>query len=190
MLVEDGTGKGYKLEIDDENMAHILSVSESEQHHTNSAHGEAYTFDIDAVTISGAGEYFVVIKNTDDKSLHISSVTLFMPEFSDTAIVEAYIGGTFAYSANGTVVVPSNCNAGSGKTATGVFYKNDGGGDLATIVQGSIAGRFMFDRQSIKWEKKSHWILPKNQCFMLICEKGQRIAGYISFYYHNDQWSE
>lgn len=188
MEIRDGTGTQRGLKIDDENMAHVLATCASVQHHVNDAHGEAYTMDIDAVTLNGAGEYFAVMKNTDDLDMHITSVTLFMPEFSDTAIVEAYIGGTFAYSANGNAVVPTNMNAGSGNTATGTFYKNDGVGDLATITQGNIAGRYMFDRVSMKWEKSTHWVVPKNTCFMLICEKAQRIAGYISFYYHNNQW--
>lgn len=187
MEIRDGTGKGNMLKVDDEHMAHTRAIMDSQQHHTNESHGEAYVMDIDAVTLNGAGEYFAVIKNTDDIDMHVSGVTLFMPEFSDTAIVEAYIGGTFAFSANGTVVVPTNMNAGSGKTATGEFYKNDGGGDLATIVQGSIAGRFMFERYSACWCPDSHWILPKNACLMFLCEKATRLAGYISFYYHNKQ---
>jgi len=187
MLIEDGVGKGYKAKVDDENRIHVENISLTYEQHVNEVHGEAYIMDLDAITLNSAGEYFAVIKNTDDIPLHISAITLFMAEFSDTAIVEAYIGGTFVYSANGTVVVPTNMNAGSGKTATGLFYKNDGVGDLATIVQGSIAGRYMFDRIATRWQKESHWILPKNQCLMFICEKSIRLAGYISFYYHNIQ---
>jgi len=189
MDIRDGTGTGNMLKVDDENMAHTLAVSASEQHYVNDAHGEAYSMDIDGITTDAANYWLAIIKNTDDTPLHITSITLAINAYTADAWIEAFMGGTFVYAANGTAVVPTNRNAGSGKTATGLFYVNDGTGNITTVVSGSVAGRYRFTAIPEKWVFSSHLILPKNSCFMLQQAKsGEVMKGYISFYYHNDQW--
>ena len=188
MLIEDGVGTGHKLKVDDENMLHSLCTCADLEHHANHAHGTAYTMDIDGIQTDGASYWLAIIKNTDDDDLIITSITGWVPSFSNTQIYEAYIGGTFTYAANGTAVVPANCNAGSGKTATGSFYVNDASGNITTVVAGSLAGRYIFGAEASRWEKKSGWIIPKNQCFMLWSDLAEKLTGYISFFYHNNQW--
>jgi len=173
---------GDAMRVNTNGMAQVESLARNEQMHSALRHQDAYTMDIDSVVVSGA-HYFVAIKNTDDKKLVIDRATLFVNEFKDTAIVEASIGGTFAYSANGTAVVPSNCDAESGKLATGSFYVNDGVGDLATITAGDITGRFIFNILPLVWEKLSGWVLPKNQCFFLATGVDITFRGYISMHY-------
>ena len=181
--IEDGTGSGNKAQVDDENRLHVSSVTLVEEHHVNEDEGEAYTMDIDGIQTDGVDYWLAIIKNTADKDLHITSVTLWVSAFSNTQILEALLGGTFVYATNGTAVIPRNCNAGSGKTATGDFYVNDGSGNITTVVVGSIAGRYIFGTTPIKWTKRSHWILPKSQCFMLRSDLAEKFTGYISFFY-------
>lgn len=173
---------GIAMRVNADGLAQVESLARNEQMHAALRHQDAYTMDIDGVTI-GAGHYLAAIKNTDDKKLVIDKVTLWVNEFKDTAIVEASVGGTFAYSANGTAVVPSNCDAESGKAAVGSFYVNDGVGDLATIVVGDITGRFIFNITPLAWMKESGWVLPKNSCFFLKSEGGVTFRGYISMHY-------
>jgi hypothetical protein len=188
MIIQDGVGTGRTLKVDDENMAHVLSTAAELPHHTNLAHGTAYTMDIDGIQTDGANYWLAVIKNTDDDDMVVTSITGWVPSFSNTQIYEAYIGGTFTYATNGTAVVPTNCNAGSGKTATGNFYVNDGSGNITTVVAGSVVGRYIFGVEASRWIPDADWIIPKNQCFMLWSDLAEKLTGYISFYYHNNQW--
>lgn len=187
MLIDDGSGDGFRAKVDDENRLFTDTVNSDYPFHANNMHGTAYVMDIDGVQTAGANQWLAVIKNTDDLDLIITSVVGWVPSFDNTQIYEVYLGGTFTYTANGTAVVPTNMNAGSGNSATGDFYVNDGVGDMATIVAGSIAGRYVFSTTPLKWSNRSGWIVTKNQCFMLRSDLGEKLTGYISFYYHNHQ---
>lgn len=189
MIIKDGL-TSTALKIDNKNMAHILGVIEPTQHYVNYDHGECYTMDIDGIQTDGANYWIAIIKNTSDDDMIITSVTGWVPSFSNTQIYEAYIGGTFTYATNGTAVVPCNCNAGSNKTATGSFYVNDTSGNITTVGTGTLVGRYIFTTTPSKWTKDSGWIIPKNQCFMIWSDLAEKLTGYISFYYHNNQWSE
>ena len=187
MIIEDGMGDGYKVRINGEHQLHVYAASEELQEHTNDVEGEAYTMDIDNVTLSSS-YYLLALKNTHDKDLIVTSVTLWVAEFKDGTIIEASIGGTFTYAAGGTVVVPANLNAGSGKAAEGSFYVNDGAAtDISTITAGAIAGRYVFDTKPRKWAKGSGWVIPKNQCFFLKNDAANDNTwrGYLSFFYHD-----
>jgi len=187
MLIDDGTGKGNRAKVDDENRLHVDGIAISPEHHANHCHGEAYTMDIDGIQTDGANYWLAIIKNTDDVDMHISGIVGFVPSFKNDQIYEAYLGGTFVYATNGTAVVPTNMNAGSGKSATGEFYVNDGSGNITTVVAGDIVGRFVFGTTPIEWAAYGRWILPKNQCFMLWSNLAEKLTGTISFYYHNLQ---
>ena len=141
MEIRDGTGKGYSMTVDDENMAHVLATSASLQHHANHEHETCYTMDIDGIQTDGAGYWLAVMKNTSDDAMVVTSITGWVPSFKNDQIYEAYLGGSFTYAANGTAVVPANCTASSGKTAEGEFYVNDGSGNMTTIVAGTLVGR-------------------------------------------------
>lgn len=187
MLIDDGKGKGYKAEVDDENKLHVQAIADVGQFHTNHDHGTAYTMDIDNVVVNGDGYNFLYIQNTDDDDLIVTSITLWVATAKDDANVEAYIGHTLTSVANNTSIVPSNLNAGSGQSASGVFYVNDGVGNLTTLSGGVVAGRWKPTTSVGKWSKTTGWIVPKNQTFTLLATKDNTFRGYISFYVHNSQ---
>ena len=187
MLIEDGKGTGFKAKVDDENALFVNAITNVGQEHANDHHGDCYTMDIDGIQPDAASYWVAIIKNTSDTNMHITSITGWVSSFKNDQIYEAYIGGSFTYAANGTAVVPANLNAGCGHSAVGDFYVNDGSGNITTIVAGSVAGRFIFGTTPIKWKKESHWVIPKNQCFMLYSNIAEKLNGFISFYYHNDQ---
>ena len=183
MIVRDpSTNRG--LGIDDEGRAKSTCLGILNEHHVNHDHGDCYTMDIDGIQPDAANYWVAVIKNTDDRDMVISSLTGWVSSFKNDQIYEAYIGGSLTYATNGTPVVPCNCNAGSGKTAYGDFYVNDGTGNITTVVTGSIVGRYIFTTTPSRWEKNSDWVIPKNQCFMLWSNLAEKLTGYISFYYH------
>jgi len=187
MFIEDGKGTGYKVQVDDENALVANAICHTGQHHSNHIHGTAYTMDIDGVVVDGDGYYFLYIKNTDDNDLIITSITLRTNQNKDDDDVEAYIGHTLSSVANHTAVVPANINAGSGLSASGTFYVNDGAGNLTTLSGGAVAGRYKFTTTQSKWVKASGWIIPKNQTFSLLTAKDNKFHGYVSFYFHNAQ---
>ena len=186
-LIDDGTGSGNRAKVDDENNLHTHAVIDTSQYHTNHDHGEAYTMDIDGVVVDGDGYNFVYIKNGQDEDLIITSITFWANQNKDDNNIEVWLGHTLTSVLNNTSVVPANVNAGSGQAASGDFYVNDGGGNLTTLAGGVVAGRFKPTTSVQKWEKKSGWIVPKNQTFTLLTTKDNKFDGYISFYYHNSQ---
>ena len=180
--VNDANGTPAK--VTDAGFVKTASIMEPMQLHTNIEHEETYTMDIDGVQPDAANYWVAIIKNTSDANMIITSVTGWVSSFSNTQIYEAYVGGTFTYATNGTAVVPANVNSGSGHSATGDFYVNDGTDNITTVVTGRIAGRFIFTTTPIKWEKFSGWVIPKNGTFMLWSNLAEKLTGYISFYYH------
>ena len=187
MKIDDGTGHGFQMKVDDENLAHVLATIVDIQHHTNHVHGKAYTLDLDGVTAGQDADYFVYMLNTDDDDLIVSSITLWAATDKDDDNVEAWIGKALASVANETAVVPANLNGGCTLNAAGTFYVSDGtAGGITTLTGGRQAGRMKFYSKPTKWEKSSHWLIPKNSTFCLKTEKDNKYTGYISFYFHND----
>jgi len=175
------------MRVNSEGLAQVEAVSRDEQMHAALVHQRAFTMDIDGVLVSSS-YYIAAIKNTDDEKLVIDKVVMWVAEFKAASIVEASVGGTFVYAAGGTPVVPSNCDAESGKSATGIFYVNDGAAtDISTIVAGNITGRFLFDTKPLVWEKLSGWVLPKNSCFFLKhdVDNDNTFYGYVSMHYED-----
>ena len=162
----------------------LTSASSYTEDHEAALEGDSYTMDIDGIQTDGADYWLAVIKNTDDDPLIVTSINAFVPSYSNSQIYEVYLGSTFVYAANGTAVVPTNLRSGVIGGAEGEFYVNDGTGNITTIVAGSIAGRFVFTTSMTKWTKRSAWIIPKNQTFMIWSNLAEKLTGYISFYYH------
>ena len=184
-LIEDGKGTGSKAQVDDENALIVNAITSSSQHHANHIHGGAYTMDLDGVVVAGDGYNFVYIQNTADEDMHITSINIWMNQAKEDDNIEVWLGHVLTSVANNTSITPGNTNAGSGQSASGVFYVNDGGGNLTTLAGGVVAGRWKpTATMENKWTKRSCWILPKNQTFTLLSSKDNKITGYISFYYH------
>lgn len=185
MIIKDGTGSGRTVRVCNENKLQVQSASMSYQLHANHDHGVAYTMDIDGIVVDGDDYNFLYIQNTNDEDLIITSITLWVSQNKDDSNVEVWIGHALSSVANNTSVVPANLNAGSGLAASGVFYVNNGSGNLTTLSGGVVAGRLKPTTSAHKWEKKSGWVIPKNQTFVLLASKDNKFTGYISFYVHN-----
>lgn len=188
MKIDDGTGHGFQARVDDENLLHTHALAMPYQLHASHDEGVAYTLDLDGVVVDGDGYNFVYIQNTDDNDLIITSINLWVNQNKDDDNVEAWVGHTLADVANHTAIVPANLNPGSGKAASGVFYVNDGAGNLTTLAGGVIAGRFKPTTAFSRWIKETGWVVPKNQTFVLSTAKDNKFTGYISFYIHNSQF--
>ena len=179
-----GGSNNLPANVTEENRLEVSASSYAEDHEA-ALDSDSYTMDIDGIQTDGANYWLAVIKNGDDNDLIVTSVTMWIQGFSEDSIIEAYTNSTFTYASNGTAVVPANLRSGVSGGAEGEFYVNDGTGNITTITAGAVAGRFIFGTTPTKWEKKSGWIIPKGQTFMLWAnENGKVLYGYISFYYH------
>lgn len=162
------------------------SASIYTEDHEAALDSDAYVLDVDSVG-AGATEHIIVIKNTDDDPLVVTSVTLWVAEFKDSTIVEVNLNETFTYAANGTALTPVNMRSGLAGGADCIAYKISAAGTDITTFGGTATkgGRFLFDTKPVKWTKDSGWIVPKNQVFSIICDASSNVwRGYISFYFH------
>ena len=182
-MIEDGTGKGYKVKIDDENMAHVLSTEAHLCHHINLAHGEAYSVVV-SKTPTGAADCFLYLKNTDDDDLIISSVLLYAATDESVQIKLGDSGTT----SGGTANVPTNRNAGSGNSADCTC---EDGVDITGLSGGSVVDEISIDGAtgSHKTVWRSDILLPKNGIATFYAVTGAiAIKMTVSIGFHNNQW--
>ncbi len=174
------------MDVDNEGRAQVEAKTFTASQETNHSHKTSYVMALPAVTLTAAW-IWAAIKNTDDNELHITSVVLWVPTNKSNDWVSAYTRGSFTYSANGTSATPANCNSGGALGASGSFYYNDGGGDMATIVVGQACGAILITTTPQRFYIDSQWIVPKNQTWYLKSELANDNAyqGWIEFYYHN-----
>jgi len=177
---------GTPAKVNSEGQLHAWANCFSEDHYA-AVQGNAYVMDLDGIATNGA-EHIAVIKNTDDRDLIITSVTIWVATFKDTTYVEALLNETFTYAAGGTAVTPVNMKSGLVGGAEGEFYTIAAAGTDITTFGGTavFGGRFIFTTTPLKWHKDSGWIVPKNQVWSLYNQGNDNtFYGYISFYYHN-----
>ena len=184
MLVKDGTGKGYSLKVDDENMAHVLATSVEVQHHINHAHQEAYSIVV-SKTPTAAADCFLYIKNDSDLDLMISSALLYAAT-DESVQVKLGDSGT---ATGGAANTPVNRNAGSGKTADCTC---EDGVDITGLSGGSVVDEIAIDGAtgSHKTVWRSDLIVPKNSVATFYAVTGGiAIKMTLSIGFHNNQWT-
>lgn len=181
--IEDGTGTGKRAKVDEENRLRVEAVSERLIHHINHDEGAAYSMVFDQAAANGAAdELLLYIKNTDDEDMIIDEINI---TISAANIVYCKLGDSGTVGGTPTAIVPANLNAGSGKSATGTFYKDDA---MSGLSGGAIAiWRYLTAAAETKNIcPSSGLIVPKNQVFTLYVEtqQAQTIQGEILFGYH------
>lgn len=181
-----GWGKKNTADV---NSAGQLKTSSSifAEDHDASIHGDAYTMDIDGITSAVDEHWLAVIKNGHSTlNLVVTCVHIMPNQAKDDQQIRIYVGGTFSYLAEGTLVVPVNILASKSGGAQGDFYVSDGSADImTTITAGSVANRFPVPaRQPYDCCNNGNWVIPPDQCFMVRPTKDSKFYGFISFYYH------
>ena len=145
MLIEGGTGNGYKAEVNESHQLFTRAVTESIEHYTNHDKQRAFAITCNQ-SPTAANDCFFWIKNTDTaRDLVIEGV---MIGHKDATAVDPEI--YMKLGDNGTAnvatdVTPVNLNTDSPYTATCTCQK---GADLdnagAAISGGAEFGRFLF----------------------------------------------
>lgn len=152
MMIEDGTGKGYRVKVGSDNRAQTRAISESEEVH-NGELGNAYNFNTGLITITGDAT-LIYIKNNSNDNLIISSIAL--GAFTGIThsnspyitLVRNPTGGDLITDAT-AISMNQNRNFGSSKSADVDIYKGKvsgtltGGNDIA-ILQVAPASRSFY----------------------------------------------
>jgi hypothetical protein len=194
MIIEGPNGKVVGVNSDGflKSSATVATV----EHHINHHHGTAYTLSFQ-VTPVGADDCFLYVQNTDDKDMCVEGFYL-ASATADTIYAE--INNTVTDITAGTgyaAVTPVNVNAGSGKTANGVFATGtalDTGSGLSGGGLPQAAGKFEVGRgvlpaaQTIWYNFNQDLILPKNKALTLWAVTGTYVVtGMMEFNYHDDE---
>lgn len=176
------------MRVSSEGLGQVEAKQHEDAFEENIEHGRAFILDLPAVVL-GSNWVWCAIKNNNDLDLVIAETHVWTATNKDNDIVGAYTRGTFTYSANGTVAVASQLNAGKALPGTGdlTLYYNDAVGDLATIGAGQIAGKILARTTPQELKVCGRWVIPKDQVFYLKSElaNDNTYTGYICMYFHN-----
>ena len=182
MLIEDGTGAGYKVHVNDEHCLCAKSIVLALALHTNQDHGESYSVILDQAPTAG-DDCILYLQNDSDKHLYISSIAIFA---SGAAEVYMKLGaiGTRNGAATLTLV---NRNAGSGNEAECTCEQGaDLDGGAATLAGGDEVDRIAVEanKQSFKYRWQSDIIITKNQTMTLWASAIVTVNATIGVYFY------
>lgn len=185
IMIEDGTGSGKTVKIDENNRLLTYAVTRTDPLYFNDEEQTVYKAVIFVTPHSvnpsiEANTYFFYVKNTSEKHLHINR---FRHWSESNEIIDIYINVSGS-PAGGTEIVPVNSNLGSGNQADGIFLKGSG---ITGLSGGTLIGRSRIpsshDIQVIDYE--STLILKKNNTVVLSTPiGGSDLEIVMSFYYH------
>ena len=184
--IEDGTGSGKTVKVNDENRLLTYSVIETEPQHCNEEEGRVFralafiTPNIVNPSIETETCFFY-IKNGSTDHLRIYKIKFWV---ENNEIIDIYINKSGS-PVGGIEVVPSNANFGSGNQAEGTFLK---GNDLTGLSGGTLIGRVRVsaDHNTHEVNFDATLILPKNNTLVLSTPTGGNdIEMITAFYYHD-----
>lgn len=187
MFIEDGTGTGNRVRVDNENRLVTKTVSVSLEHHINEDEGKAYNA-LFAVNPDGDDDCIFYLKNNDNDNLIIEGVWLSVSGAEEVYYKIGEVGT--AVKTNGADIIPANMNAGSGKTANVICYSNisDGAVDITGLSGGSIIQKLWLTSASDTkfFNSETDIIIPKNKSFSIYCVGGDvLIRGTVVFVFHD-----
>jgi hypothetical protein len=129
MLIEDGTGNGYKAQVDDENRIRTLSHNVSFASHVSADEGKYYSWNFVSADLATAETVLMVCNNSTSESLLIDWIYI----WGDAPCAYDIHFPAYATWA-GTAVTGVNWNASSGNSAEATAI----GDETGQATQGSI----------------------------------------------------
>ena len=162
--IEDGSGSGYRAQVDSSNRLRVRSVSEAYDKVVN-LEGNQWSAYFTA-TPTGAGDYFFYLKNSGINDLLISDIRI-MCASTDTFTYEKVMGTP----SGGVDITPINRNLGSAKQVSGTVQI---GVDITGLTS---QGVIFFERVAIankreKLSTTSNIIIPQGSAFAIKAATG------------------
>jgi len=175
--ITDSSGAGFGAKVDSTNKLHVEAVCVSNEHNSNHALGQAYQLVV-TQTPTAAADYFLYVKNTSDTDLVVEGFKIRVAS-AEQIVWEINPVGT----ASGTTATPVNCNASSGKSATGTFLVNN---DITGITAGSIVEHnYHTSTETKDFNFDQDLIIPKNNSLAARCvTAGVALHMTFIFNYH------
>ena len=181
MIIEGGTGNGYKAKVTDENFLAVVAVIVPNISHVSEEESLAFTLPFTQATDAGADAGILYIKNTSTLNLIFSQLWL-STTAADTIYTKTGVIGT---PSGGTTPVPVNMNTGSAKVADGTFHQHT---DIVGISGGSTTWRSYFTANAISQRLyfEDGFVLAPNGTWALYTTTAQAatVQGTLVFFYH------
>lgn len=114
VILEDGKGTGRKAQVNTQNQLVVKATVQSEIEHESEENGSAYNWTSDTVSVD-AGDTVLLVKNTSDKHLHITSIKI---SNGSTASEYTIHLPTTEVTVTGTIVTGTNLNTANSNVAT------------------------------------------------------------------------
>lgn len=184
MIIEDGTGKGFKVHVTEENCLCAKSITVPFELHTNQDHGQSYSIVLDQAPTAG-DDCILYLKNDADDDLLITSMAIFA---SGAVVVYMKLGASGTRNAAAVALTPVNRNAGSGNAADCTCEQ---GADLEA-GGGTLAGGEEVERMAVEANKQSlkiYWhsgiIISKNRTMTLWASAIVTVNATIGIFFHD-----
>ena len=143
MEISDGTGKGYRAEVNSLNQVSGRGICSLYHQFVSCHHHQAYMASLGTeanptLTVTATGGYMMYLKNTSTEyDAIIARITASTSALMSVTIMK---NPTIGALGNETAVVPVNKNFSSGKVADVDVYVWDEGGDQITGITGGTCG--------------------------------------------------
>lgn len=178
MRIEDGTGGGYAVEVNEHNQLVVHSITVPHALYTNVHNGDAYNTLINQ-TPSGIGSCFFYIKNNSDDDLVLTSISLYAASATGISIKIGDVGTPVG----GTVNTPANLNAGGNAVADITCLE---GSEITGLSGGVTVHDFRVTEAQNRWILSDIGIvIPKNKTLALYAATGGvDVRVVLGFYFH------
>ena len=130
MLIDDGTGRGYRARVDEDHRLLTLATTESAMSHAARVHATAYSWVIVSYDFDAGDTILLVRNDSPTLLLYIDYAWAWIK--TDGAILLQH--PTAAFTGAGTAVVGANLNTLSGVAADASAWADETGNTQGTIL--------------------------------------------------------
>jgi hypothetical protein len=181
LQIEDGTGAGFGAGVSSNNRLQVDAVQVTAEHYINQVVGSAYNL-LFTQDLAWEG-FFVYIKNTNEFDMVFEGLSL--RTASDNLRVDI-LSNVIGTPAGGADITPANLNAGSAKSASGIFYA---GNAITSLSGGVLVDRYYFPAsdESAYFNFEQDLVVPKNFSLALFgafdgSGDSSEVSGVLNFY--------
>lgn len=174
MNIEDGTGSGEKLRIDDSNRAHVFAETVSDLE-SISTRGYLWTLPLDAVAPSGATN-FLYVKNTGVDDIHIPHIRI-----ASSVATKIRMYSCTGIAAGGTDLVVSNRHLGRAHKPDAIVQT---GASITGLVAGELLANIPLQAGYImlQFVVDSHFQIPPGAAVLFSSSVAATIEGFLTMY--------
>jgi len=176
LFIEDGTGSGKTAKVNGGNRLLVNAVQKSTDADVNETSGKVWSVVFEGLNPAGADDYVVYIKNTGDKTLHITDMRI----MADTAATQIELHAVSGTVVGGSTITPLSRTIGSAATPTATI---ESGTDLTGLTSDGIL--FFIQCSTVGKEEhlssSSRIRIPKSKALAVLIETATaNVTGVIS----------